>query len=185
MNLFRLFPRHWGMYIDYFYCVFVISSFYQTFSLFARPSYGLNNSAETEKMTIVYNGKVFDFDLSALKVCLSVSYVFNPISFAFFTSIHHSEFTGAQYSENCCWGKTLKICWIYGDRSFTDFVWTRSFRKLVLSTHFSFENYYYHIFYKILVSFFWNVDLDLPMARRKTLLGFLDKRKGRWCDVAS
>ncbi|CAI9768784.1 unnamed protein product [Fraxinus pennsylvanica] len=40
----------------------------QTFFTPLRPSCGFKNNAETGKMTIVYNGKVFDFDLSALKV---------------------------------------------------------------------------------------------------------------------
>ncbi|CAI9762876.1 unnamed protein product [Fraxinus pennsylvanica] len=38
------------------------------FSPFQLPSYGFKRNAEIEKITIVYNGKVFDFDISAHKV---------------------------------------------------------------------------------------------------------------------
>ncbi|CAA2995185.1 Hypothetical predicted protein [Olea europaea subsp. europaea] len=94
----------------------------QTISSPLRPSYGLYNSAETEKMTIVYNGKVFDFDLSALKV-------HNILKIAAEEKLSKS----AESTET-------EVLQILCEQDLSE---------------------------------------NLPMARRKTLLGFLDKRKGR------
>ncbi|KAL2560006.1 Protein TIFY 9 [Forsythia ovata] len=92
-----------------------------------RPSYGEKNNAETEEMTIVFNGKVFHFDL------FSTHKVQNILKLAYEEQVTKS----AQSLES-------KVSEILLEQD-------------LLAT----------------------LDRGFPLARRKSLLRFLDKRKER------